>query len=54
MTPAFTFGAISKAKLIFSDQILAASPYGVLLAMDTASLGVLNVIVVKTGPNIST
>ena len=54
MTPAFTFGAISKAKLIFSDQILAASPYGVLFAMDTASLGVLNVIVVKTGPNIST
>ena len=54
MTPAFTFGAISKAKLIFSDQILAASPYGVLIAMDTASLGVLNVIVVKTGPNIST
>ena len=44
MTPAFTFGAISKAKLIFSDQILAASPYGVLLAMDTASLGVLNAV----------
>ena len=54
ITPAFIFGAISNAKLIFSVQILAAKPYGVLLARDTASLGVRNVKEVKTGPNIST
>ena len=54
MTPAFTFGAISKAKLIFSDQILAANPYGVLFAIATASLGFLKVKLVSTGPKIST
>ena len=54
ITPALIFGATSNARLIFSDQILAASPYGVLLAIATASLGVRKVKLVKTGPNIST
>ena len=33
ITPALIFGAISKAKFIFSDQMLAAKPYGVLFAI---------------------
>ena len=45
---------MSSARLIFSVQILAAKPYGVLFAKDTASLGVRNVKEVNTGPNIST
>ena len=39
---------------MFSDQILAANPYGVLLAIVTASLGVLKLRTDKTGPKIST
>ena len=54
ITPALILGAISSAKLMFSVQILAAKPYGVLLAKDTASLGVRNVKEINTGPNIST
>src|SRR3989304_231720 len=43
-TPALIFGATSSARLIFSLQTLAASPYGVLFASATASSGVRNVI----------
>ena len=53
-TPLLIFGAMSSARLMFSDQRLAASPYGVLLASATASLGVRKVIVTSTGPKIST
>ena len=54
ITPAFILGAISSARLIFSDQILAAKPYGVLFAILTASLGVLKLRTDNTGPKIST
>src|SRR3989441_5082420 len=53
-TPALIFGATSSARLMFSVQTLAASPYGVLLASSTASAGVRNVIATSTGPKIST
>src|SRR5881394_3616245 len=36
-TPALSLGATSSARLMFSDQRLAASPYGVLFASSTAS-----------------
>ena len=52
--PALTRGAISRAVLMFSVQMLAARPYRVLLASSTASSGVLNVISTTTGPKIST
>src|SRR2546430_7192489 len=41
-TPAFSFGATSSARLMFSDHTLAARPYGVLFASSTASCGVRN------------
>src|SRR5512143_903471 len=53
-TPAFSFGATSSARLMFSDQTLAARPYGVLLASATASSGVRKVRLTSTGPKIST
>src|SRR6266550_6746725 len=53
-TPALILGATSSARLMFSVQTLAASPYGVLLASSTASAGVRNVIATSTGPKIST
>jgi hypothetical protein len=53
-TPALIFGAMSSARLMFSLHTLAASPYCVLFASATASLGVLNVIATSTGPKIST
>src|SRR3989441_12651924 len=53
-TPALILGATSSARLMFSVHTLAASPYGVLLASSTASLGVRNVIATSTGPKIST
>ena len=45
---------MSSARLIDSDQTLAASPYSVLLASATASSGVRKVIATSTGPKIST
>src|SRR4051812_46109099 len=53
-TPALIFGATSSARLMFSVQTLAASPYGVLFASSTDSDGVRNVIATSTGPKIST
>jgi len=53
-TPLFSFGAISSARLIDSDQTLAARPYSVLLASATDSSGVRKVIATITGPKIST
>src|SRR5213595_146329 len=53
-TPALILGATSSARLMFSVQTLAASPYGVLFANSTASAGVRNVIETSTGPKIST
>src|SRR5947208_16487903 len=53
-TPALILGATSSARLMFSVHTLAASPYGVLLASSTASVGVRNVIDPSTGPKIST
>src|SRR3989442_8450714 len=53
-TPAFSFGATSSARLMFSDHTLAARPYGVLFASSTASCGVRNVMLTSTGPKIST
>ena len=53
-TPAFTFGATSRARLMFSLQILAARPNGVLFASATASSGVRKVMDTSTGPKIST
>src|SRR5258708_21946829 len=53
-TPALIFGAMSSARLMFSVQTLAASPYGVLFASATDSSGVRKVIVTSTGPKIST
>ena len=53
-TPALSFGATSSARLMFSVQTLAASPYGVLFASCTASAGVRKVIETSTGPKIST
>src|SRR5213080_1361965 len=53
-TPALILGATSSARLMFSVHTLAASPYGVLLASSTASVGVRNVIETSTGPKIST
>ena len=53
MTPAFIFGAKPRAKLIFSLHILAAKPYLVSFAKSEASLGVLKVVLTKTGPKIS-
>jgi hypothetical protein len=52
--PAFTRGAMSSARLMFSLQMLAASPYRVLFASSIASSGVRNVISTTTGPKIST
>jgi hypothetical protein len=53
-TPQSSFGATSSARLMFSVQTLAASPYGVLFASATASDGVRKVIETSTGPKIST
>src|SRR6059036_754735 len=53
-TPALIFGAMSRARLMFSVHTLAARPKGVLLASATASAGVRNVIETSTGPKIST
>src|SRR4051812_9078682 len=53
-TPALIFGAMSRARLMFSVHKLAAKPYGVLFASATDSSGVRNVIVTRTGPKIST
>src|SRR5229473_6075214 len=52
-TPAFSCEATCSATLILSLQTHAASPYTVLFASSTASLGVRNVIVASTGPKIS-
>src|SRR6266576_1438418 len=52
-TPALSLGATSSARLMFSDQRLAARPYGVLFASSTASFGVRNVMLTSTGPKIS-
>ena len=52
-TPAASFGATSSARLMFSVQTVAASPYLVLLAISMASLLVRNVVETKTGPKIS-
>ena len=51
--PALICGAMSSARLMFSDQTLAASPYRVLLASSTASTWVRKVISTTTGPKIS-
>ena len=50
--PALTLMAVSRARLTFSVQTLEPSPNFVLLAKAMASLGVLNVNTVKTGPKI--
>src|SRR5260370_579479 len=52
--PAFGLPATSSARLTLSLQMLAASPYGVLLASAMASAGVRKVIETSTGPKIST
>ena len=52
-TPTFIFGAISNPRLIFSVHTLEDNPYFELLAIDTASLGVLKGITLNTGPKIS-
>src|SRR6266566_2243951 len=52
-TPALSLGATSSARLMFSVHTLAARPYGVLLASSTASFGVRNVMLTRTGPKIS-
>jgi hypothetical protein len=51
--PLLIFGAMSSARLMFSVQMLLASPYGVLFASSTASPGVRKVIDTSTGPKIS-
>src|SRR6185312_17020289 len=48
--PALSCGATSSARLMFSVQTLAASPYRVLLASSTASAGVRKVMSTTTGP----
>src|SRR6185312_3305696 len=53
-TPALIFGATSSARLMLSLHTEAASPYCVLFASATASLGVRNDIATSTGPKIST
>src|ERR1700756_894574 len=52
-TPAFNCAATCNATLMLSLQTQEASPYTVLLASSTASLGVRKVIAASTGPKIS-
>ena len=51
--PASMRSATRCARLRFSVQSVAARPYGVALAIATASFSVLNGVMVTTGPKIS-